>query len=185
MAWIKVIEKNQANPMLKEIYTYIEKRRGKLPNIMKIQSLDPRSIETHMEFYLSIMFGKKGLSRVEREMIGVVVSAINDCEYCVRHHAEALLHYWKDRELVDLFVADINNVELPDRTMAMLAYVIKLTLEPSEVAEDDVNLLRRHDFSDKEILNINLITSYFSFVNRVAQGLGVEFTEDEVSGYKY
>ncbi len=185
MAWIKMIEKNQADPMLKEIYTYIEKRRGKLSNITKIQSLDPRSIETHMEFYLSIMFSKKGLSRVEREMIGVVVSVINDCKYCVRHHAEALLHYWKDQELVDLFVADINNVELPENAMAMLTYVIKLTLTPSGVAENDINLLRKHDFSDKEILNINLITSYFNFINRVALGLGVEFTEDEASGYKY
>jgi uncharacterized peroxidase-related enzyme len=97
MAWIKTVEKSQADPMLKEIYTYIERRRGKLSNLMKAQSLDPRSVETHMEFYLSIMFSKKGLSRVEREMIGVVVSKINGCDYGVRHHAEALLHYWKDR----------------------------------------------------------------------------------------
>ena len=81
MAWIKVIEKNQAGVMLKEIYSYSEKRRGKVANIMKIQSLDPRSIETHMEFYLSIMFSKIGPSRVEREMIAVVVSRLNRCLY--------------------------------------------------------------------------------------------------------
>jgi uncharacterized peroxidase-related enzyme len=185
MAWIKVLEKNEADPMLKEIYTYIERRRGKLSNIMKVQSLDPRSIETHMEFYLSIMFSKKGLSRVEREMVGVVVSRINGCEYSVRHHSEALFHYWKDRELVELFAEDIENVELPERIQAMLSYVIKLTLAPGEVTEEDVDLLRGQGFSDKEILNLNLTTSYFNFVNRVAQGLGVEFTEEETKGYKY
>jgi len=185
MAWIKVLEKNEADPMLKEIYTYIERRRGKLSNIMKVQSLDPRSIETHMEFYLSVMFSKKGLSRVEREMIGVVVSRINGCEYGVRHHSEALFHYWKDRELVELFAEDIESVELPDRVKAMLAYVIKLTLTPAEVSEEDVDLLRGQGLSDKEILNLNLTASYFNFVNRVALGLGVEFSEEEARGYKY
>jgi uncharacterized peroxidase-related enzyme len=185
MAWIKVLEKKEADPMLSEIYTYIERRRGKLSNIMKVQSLDPRSIETHMEFYLSVMFSKKGLSRVEREMVGVVVSRINGCEYGVRHHAEALFHYWKDRELVELFAEDVDNVELPEKVKAMLSYVVKLTLAPAEVTEEDIDLLRGQGLSDKEILNLNLTASYFNFANRVAQGLGVEFTEEEAKGYKY
>jgi uncharacterized peroxidase-related enzyme len=76
-------------------------------------------------------------------------------------------------------------VELPERVKAMLNYVIKLTLTPAEAAEEDVDLLRGQGFSDKEILNVNLTTSYFNFVNRVALGLGVEFTEEEARGYKY
>ena len=67
----------------------------------------------------------------------------------------------------------------------MLDYAVKLTEAPSSVTEADVEAMRRAGFSDAAILDVNLITSYFNFVNRIAEGLGVAFDPEEMSGYRY
>jgi len=96
MPRIKVIPFEEATGRLKEIFDDLIKKRGKLAEVHTIQSLRPESIVKHMDLYLEIMFKKSDLSRAEREMIAVVVSLSNNCEYCQIHHAEALNHYWKN-----------------------------------------------------------------------------------------
>lgn len=85
MAFIKVIEEENANDTLKDIYGQINKSRGKLSNIMKIHSLLPDTMMKHMDLYKSLMFSKSNLSRELKEMIAVVVSVSNKCEYCIQH----------------------------------------------------------------------------------------------------
>jgi uncharacterized peroxidase-related enzyme len=131
------------------------------------------------------MFGKSGLTRIQREMIATVVSATNNCDYCATHHGEALLRLTKNAELVEQIKHDFNRVSLTHKDQAMLRYAVKLTKNPSELQEKDIEELRQVGFSDTDILNINLITSYFNFVNRVALGLGVKFSPEEARGYKY
>ena len=185
MSWIQVIDEENATGKLKETYEEISKKRGKLSNIMKIHSLNPDAMKKHMELYLTIMFGSSKLSREEREMIAVVVSTANQCDYCINHHAEALNHYWKDNKKLQKFIHESQSVELSDKKHKMLNYVSKLTKTPYEVKQNDVEVLQNSGFSDEDILNINLITCYFNFVNRIALGLGVEFSKEEVAGYKY
>lgn len=185
MPWIKEIEVNEAEGKLKDYYDELLKSRGKVSNILKIHSLNPGSMKEHLELYMSIMFSKSGLKRDEREMIAVVVSSLNVCEYCINHHAEALNHYWKDDEKIQKLIKDFRNLDLSDKQKTMLEYSEKLTLTPNEVSEDDIQRLRNIGFTDENILNINLIVSYFNFVNRIALGLGVEFSEEEMKGYKY
>jgi len=185
MSWIKVVDEGEATGELKKVYERIKKERGKIANIMKVHSLNPSTMEDHMRLYRNIMFGSNGLKRDERELLAVVVSALNGCEYCINHHAEALNHYWKDREKIQNLIKDYRSVELPERLKAMISYAFKLTKTPWEMKEEDVFSLKNTGFSDADILTINLIVSYFNFVNRIALGLGVEFTEDEVTGYRY
>lgn len=185
MAWIKVIDESAASGELKKMYAKLQEKRGKLSNIMKIHSLNPVTMEAHLNLYLPLMFGKSGLTRPQREMIGVVVSKANQCDYCVTHHSIALNFYWKDEAKIRAFIENFRNVTLDSQTVAMLEYAEKLTLRPYQMNETDVAILRGAGFSDADILNINLIASYFNFVNRVALGLGVEFTPEEAKGYKY
>lgn len=131
------------------------------------------------------MFGSSDLSREEREFIAVIVSTNNNCEYCIRHHAEALNHYWKDRNKIKKFIDDFNSIELSSKKQSILDYVVKLTKNQSTVEKADVDALRDSGFSDKDILDINLITCYFNFVNRIALGLGVKFSSEEIKGYNY
>ena len=184
MPWIKVISYEEAEGKLKEVYNRVVDSRGKVSNIMSIHSLFPESMEKHLELYITLMFRGRFLKRDEAEMLGVYVSIINKCEYCIRHHSEALKRYW-DSELVDKFVENPDSVELPDRKRLLLKYAEKLTRKPYEVSEEDVAELKRGGFRDEEILHANLIISYFNFVNRIVLGLGVEYTEEEVKGYKY
>lgn len=185
MAWINIVEKKDAAGDLKEIYDDISKKRGKLSNIMKIQSLNPKAMKNHMDLYLSIMFDKSGLNRKQRELIGVVVSEINKCEYCINHHVEALNFYWKDIERITKLLNNYKTANLSKKEEIMLDYASKLTIKPHSTRKEDINNLRKAGFNDKDILNINLITSYFNFVNRIALGLGIEFSRKEVQGYKY
>lgn len=185
MPHIKTVEVNEAAGELKDIYSKVVGERGKLSNILKIHSLLPKTMITHLDFYMSIMFNKAGIRRADAELIATVVSAANKCEYCVNHHAEALKSYWKDDEKVKQAAEDFRKLDLTEKQNAMLEFAEKLTLHPGEMKEDDVKSLRGIGFGDEEILSITLITNYFNFVNRVANGLGVDFSEEEMKGYKY
>ncbi len=152
---------------------------------MKIQSLNPRAMIAHLNLYIGIMFGRAKITREEREMLATAISSVNQCDYCKIHHGEALNHYWKDKARVVGFVNDPEMFELPEKQRKMIDYAIKLTKQPHKVSKEDIETLRKVGFSDDDILLINMIASYFNFVNRIALGLGVEFSEEEVSGYKY
>ena len=185
MPWIRVIDEGQATDELKHIYQQVAGQRGKVANIMKIHSLLPQTMKSHLDFYLSIQFAPGGITRQQREMLAVVVSAQNHCAYCLSHHAQALDHYWKDPKKLARFTQHFKLVPLSEADQAMLAYSDKLTRNPADVTAADVESLRQAGFSDEQILSINLIVSYFNFVNRLALGLGVEFSPEEVQGYRY
>ncbi|MFW5927866.1 MAG: peroxidase-related enzyme [Thermoplasmatota archaeon] len=185
MSWIDEIDEENADDKLEEVYNRIKGDRGKLSNIMKVHSLMPQAMDDHMDLYMSIMFKERSLSREMCELIGVVVSNENGCEYCVNHHAEALNHYWDDEERIERLKEDYKGADLDDKKSTIVEYAVKLTNTPDKVEKVDVDNLRRAGFSDKNILNINLVTSYFNFVNRIALGLGVEFSQKEVKGYDY
>ncbi len=184
MPWIKTIDESQATDKLRAVYQMIRRRRGRVANIMRIHSLNPQAMKAHMDLYLSLMFGKSGLSREECEMLATVVSAVNCCDYCVNHHGEALDHYWKDKEKLRGLIKDFKTLQLPKKILGMLEYAVKLTKIPKKVNRRDIDTLRNSGFSDEDILSINLITSYFNFVNRIVLGLGVKSTPEEVQGYK-
>ncbi len=185
MPFIKVIEEVNAKGKLKEVYDNIVKSRGKLSNIMKIHSLNPEAMMNHMDLYKTIMFGKSNLPREVKEMIAVVVSASSKCQYCIHHHAEALNFYWKNRKKLNKFIDNYRNIELPEKIKLLLEYAEILTLSPDQISQLHIDEIKKAGWEDEDILLLNLIISYFNFVNRIVLGLGVEFTEEEVRGYKY
>ncbi len=186
MPYIKIIDEAEATGELKEAYDTIAKTRGKVANIMKIHSLNPQAMLQHLELYKTLLFGRSGLKRAERELIATIVSSINGCDYCTHHHAEALRAYWKDEERVDSIInIEPEKANLSERELAMVDYARRLTEQPTEMTESHAQRLRDAGLSDRDILDVNLITSYFNFVNRVAEGLGVPYSEEEMKGYRY
>lgn len=185
MPFIKVIDETEATGNLKEAYQTITKSRGKLSNIMKIHSLLPEAMLSHIELYKTIMFGNSNLSRELNELIAVVVSTANNCEYCINHHAEALNFYWKDTDKIKRLISDYNSIDFDPKIKSILDYAKELTRNPNEITQSVVDKLKSFGWSDEDILSANLIISYFNFVNRIALGLGVEFSEEEIKGYKY
>jgi uncharacterized peroxidase-related enzyme len=185
MARIQVIQPEEATGELKEIYENLTRSRGKLAEVHKIQSLNPQSIVSHMELYMTIMFGKSPLKRVQREMLGVVVSRQNGCCYCQKHHLEAVIHYWKDEAKAESFRKNFRNIDLQESEEVLCEYAEKLTLHPGEATETDYTApLREVGWSDRAILDATLVISYFNFVNRIVMGLSVD-TENNTGGYNY
>ena len=81
-AWIKTIAEEEAQGALKRAYQRSrDPDSGQVDHIMKIHSLHPQSLLDHLHLYKTLMFADSPLTRVQREMIAVVVSAINRCEY--------------------------------------------------------------------------------------------------------
>jgi len=185
MTWIKAVDESEASGELKSVYERVKGARGKLSNIMQVQSLNPKAMAAHLDLYMALLFERSGLTRAERELIAVVVSASNHCEYCVSHHAAALQAYWKDETRVQAVIQDYTTVKLPGRERALADYAAALTREPSGVTERSILAMRAQGLSDAEILNVNMITAYFNFVNRIAMGLGANFSPEEVAGYHY
>jgi uncharacterized peroxidase-related enzyme len=185
MAFIKTIAPEDADGELKGIYDALISSRGKIAEVHKIQSLNPASIVGHMDLYMTIMYGKSPLKRVRREMMAVVVSKANNCDYCQKHHGDAVGHYWKDDEKVALLKSDYTKVDLNAQDKALCDYAWELTKNPGQNTEATyIQPLKNKGFSDREILDATLVIAYFNFVNRIVLSLGVHLEED-TEGYKY
>lgn len=172
---IKMIEAAEAEGKLKELY---DKFNGRMANILKVHSLNPKSLETHYQYYRAIMFGKSPLKREIREIIGVVVSKVNNCFYWIEHHGAALYSVTKNNELVEGVKEDYQKSPLDKKTKAILDYAVLLTKNPHAVTDEEVEKLRKAGCTDTEILDVCQITSYFNYVNRMADGLGVQLEPD-------
>lgn len=184
MSWIDEIELADAEGKLGELYTELLEKRGKVSNIFKLHSLNPAAMGNHLDLYMTLMFGESGLSRAERESIAVVVSATNECDYCVSHHAEALRRYVKDDETLEMLTSADGLETLEPRLSNIVRHAEKLTSAPGAMTESDLGELRAVGLSDRDILDLTLIVGYYNFVNRIAMGLGVDFSAEEVSGYR-
>ena len=183
MSWIEEIEVDDADQKLAEIYATLIAQRGKVSNILKVHSLNPEALASHLDLYMTLMFGRSGLSRAEREAIAVVVSANNDCQYCVNHHAEALKRYVSDEQTLDMLRNADGLETLEPRLSNIVRHAEKLTNAPGAMTESDLAELGAVGLNDRDVLDLTLIVSYFNFVNRIALGLGVSYSDDELSGY--
>jgi uncharacterized peroxidase-related enzyme len=184
MSWIEEIEVTEADGRLAEVYAELIEKRGKVSNILQVHSLNPDAMANHLDLYMTIMFGKSGLSRAEREAIAIVVSATNECEYCVNHHTEALRRYVKDEDILQTLATADGLEVLEPRLGNIVIHAEKLTSAPAAMTESDLEPLRAEGLGDSDILDISLIVAYFNFVNRIALGLGVGFDAEELSGYR-
>lgn len=186
MPFISVIQPGNAEGRLKEIYDSLERTRGKIAEIHKVQSLNPGSLFKHMDLYMTLMYEESPLSRVQREILGLIVSVSNECSYCQEHHAQAVLHFWKDRSRVDRLIADYRSAGLEEVDRLLCDYARELTKHPGGKwkPESFIAPLKELGLDDRAILDATLIISYFNFVNRLVMALGIE-VEDEPGGYIY
>ncbi len=178
MSFIQIIDEEDADGPLAEIYEKIAGARGGVANVLKIHSLNAKSMAAHFDLYKVVQFGRSALSRPLREMIGVVVSAANHCSYCIAHHSEPLYGYRIDKT----FVQAIGRGELPtgvvsDAEFALLEYAQHITLSPGADASA-IERLRAAGWNDAAILDATLVAAYFNFVNRIVESLGVELEAD-------
>ncbi|MFS4580253.1 peroxidase-related enzyme [Phaeobacter sp. C3_T13_0] len=187
MAWIRTVPFEEAAGKLKKLYERVTGPGGNVDNIMLVHSLRPHSMEGHMAIYKAVLHHSgNSLPKWYLEVLGVWVSSLNDCGYCVEHHFSGLQRLLRDATRGEAIRAAIEarNLEqapLDAAQRAGLAYARKLTEAPAAVIEADVNALRAAGLDDGQILEINQVTAYFSYANRTVLGLGCS-TKGDVLG---
>lgn len=179
MAWIKTLEAEGAKGSLKGLYEQVKSPSGHVDNILKVHSLRPRTLQAHLYLYKAALHSKpNALTPRERELVGVCVSRLNGCEYCVRHHTAGLAGHIQDAALAEeLGLASVGKAPaqaLTQRDQAFCAYATKLTQAPETMVSEDLEQLRAVGLDDAGILDLNQIVAYFAYANRTVNGLGVE-----------
>jgi uncharacterized peroxidase-related enzyme len=158
-------------PLTPEIAAYFDKceeKLGFIPNVLKAYSFDMAKLAGFVAMYNDLMLAPSGLSKLEREMIAVAVSAYNQCYYCLVAHGASVRQLSGDPVLGELMVMNYRAARLSRRERAMLDFAVKLTAEPWLVEEDDRESLRRAGFSDRDIWDIGAVASFFNMTNRMA-----------------
>lgn len=146
---------------------------GFLPNVFAAYTIRADHMLRWIKLFNAILRGESGLTPVEREMIGVVVSAENRCLYCLVSHGAELRQLLGDAVLAEQISYDYRRAPLDARTRAMLDYAVKLTRTPVECSEADVEHLRACGFSDRDIFDIAETAAMFNFTNRLASATGM------------
>jgi len=187
MPYIKVINPKHASGKLSKIYQQVSGPGGQVDNVLQIHSLRPHSLEGHMALYKAALHHPRNkLPTWFLESIGVLVSLLNNCAYCARHHGaglERLLkkenkHYGEYRAQLE---QEQPGEPFTEAEQAALAYARKLTLDPGGIGQVDIDALKATGLKDGQILEINQVSAYFAYANRTVTGLGVD-TEGEVLG---
>jgi uncharacterized peroxidase-related enzyme len=139
-----------------------------VPNVLKAYAFDMAKLEPFVAMYNDLMLAPSGLSKLEREMIAVVVSSVNRCYYCLVAHGAAVRALSGDPVLGELMVTNYRAARLSRRQRAMLDFAARLTAEPWAVEEPDREKLRRAGFSARDVWDIAAVAGFFNMSNRVA-----------------
>ena len=186
MSWIKTIDPDEASGKLKEIYRRVSTPDKRVDNILMAHSLRPHTLEGHMQLYKNVLHHSNNtLPKWFLETIGVYVSLLNKCTYCVDHHfagLQKLLQSENDNAIVIRSALDKDKPEsyFTGKELYLLQYAKKLTLLTASITKTDIELLQKNGIDDGEILEVNQVTAYFCYANRTVIGLGVTTDGDEL-----
>jgi len=156
------------SPDMAAYFAKCEEKLGFVPNVLKAYAFDSAKLAAFAAIYNDLMLAPSGLSKLEREMIAVAVSAHNRCYYCLVAHGAAVRALSGDPPLGELMVMNYRAARLSPRERAMLDFAVKVTAEPWSIEEADREALRRAGFTDRDIWDIAAVAGFFNMSNRVA-----------------
>ncbi len=178
MTWINTISYEDSEGELRDLYDRVKGPDDNVDNIMLAHSLRPHSMQGHMTLYKYVLHHPRNtLPKVFLEVIGVYVSLLNNCAYCVDHHYAGMARLLNDDARADA-IRDALLQRSPQDAfagseLAGLNYARKLTLNADQVSEADIDALRQAGLDDGQILEINQVIAYFGYANRTVLGLGI------------
>ena len=183
MTWIRTIPYEEAEGKVRDLYERIKGPNNNVDNIMMAHSLRPHSMEGHMALYKNVLHHSRNtLPKWLLEAIGVCVSIINQCEYCIEHHYEGMRKLIQDdqrsQSIRKALEEDDPSKVFDSKELATMNYVIKLTNNPHDISPEDIEKLRINNVEDGEILEINQVAAYFAYANRMVLGLGINKSGD-------
>ena len=187
MPWIDTVEYEDADGKLKMLYDRVKGPGNNVDNIMMMHSLRPHTMEGHMAIYKYVLHHSGNtVPKWFLETLGVWVSSLNECNYCVEHHYSGLQRLLQDDSRSAAIRAAIETrtiaaAPLDDAQKLAMEYARQLTRDPGGMREEVVLQLRHAGYSDGEILEINQVSAYFGYANRTVLGLGCS-TKGDILG---
>jgi uncharacterized peroxidase-related enzyme len=186
MIWIATIPYDQAEGRLRELYDRVKGAGDNVDNIMLAHSLRPHSMEGHRALYKSVLHHRGNtLDKWLLEALGVWVSVLNGCRYCIEHHVAGLRRLLGDDARAEAIRAALET-GAPEHAfdgaeLALFGYASRLTTDPASLTPAHIEALRHAGLDDGQILEANQVVAYFAYANRTVLGLGVS-TEGDVLG---
>ncbi|HYP10721.1 MAG TPA: peroxidase-related enzyme [Xanthobacteraceae bacterium] len=162
------LKPEELTPEMAAYFAKCEEKLGFVPNVLKAYAFAMPKLSAFVAMYNDLMLAPSGVSKLEREMIAVAVSAHNRCYYCLVAHGAAVRQLSGDPPLGELMIMNYRAARLSGRERAMLDFAVKLTGEPWLMEEEDRARLRRAGFSDRDIWDIASVAGFFNMTNRVA-----------------
>jgi len=187
MSWIHTVAYGDATGKLRRLYDRIKGPDDNVDNIMMAHSLRPHTMEGHMAIYKNVLHHSSNTQpKWFLETLGVWVSSLNRCGYCVDHHYAGLRRLLGDDERAEALrraidTSTFENAPLDEPQKLAMVYAARLTRNPAEVSSRMVEGLRHAGFDDGQILEINQVVAYFNYANRTVLGLGL-CTEGDIIG---
>ncbi len=178
MTWIATVAFEDATGKVRQLYERIKGPDNNVDNIMMAHSLRPHTMEGHMAIYKNVIHHPRNtLPKWLLEAVGVYVSLINKCDYCIEHHYAGMRRLLNDdersSEIRTALEAEDPEQAFGGRELAALRYAAALTRTPTDISPEDLDALREASLDDGEILEVNQVAAYFNYANRTVLGLGI------------
>ncbi len=170
---IPPLERGKLDGDLREYFALCEEKLGFVPNVLAAHSFSSEKLRVFRELYDELMLADSGLSKLEREMIAVVVSSANHCLYCLVAHGAAVRKLSGDPLLGEALAMNYREAALTPRQRAMLDFAWKATTQPRKTGAEDRARLREAGFDERDLWDIANVTGFFNFSNRVAMATGM------------
>lgn len=152
----------------RKYFEICQEKLGMVPNVLTAYSHNLKQLEGFTRLYNELMLGKGELSKLEREMVAVVVSSENKCFYCLVAHGAAVRVLSGDPTLGEHMVMNYRTANLDKRQRAMLDFASQLTRSPATTTEQDIQALRDAGLSDQAIWDLSNLIGFYNMSNRVA-----------------
>ena len=158
---------------IREVFAKCEDKLGFIPNVLRVYAMDAPKFRAFRAMSNDLLLGDSPLSKLEREMVAVVVSAVNRCHYCLAAHSAAVRQLSGDAELADTLTKNYRAAALPPRARALLDFARKLAETPDRIDEPDRQKLRDIGLDDLAFFHLCSVVGFFSMTNRIATATGM------------
>jgi uncharacterized peroxidase-related enzyme len=162
---------------IQEVFDTCDEKLGLVPNVLAAYALRPKRLRNFIMFYNELMLGDSGLSKLEREMVAVVVSSANRCFYCLVAHGQAVRKLSNDPALGEMLVMNYRVATLSSRHRAMLDFAWDLTLDPHMIGAAQRDVLRAEGLTDEDIFDLCETVAFYNMSNRLASGISMKPNE--------
>jgi uncharacterized peroxidase-related enzyme len=146
----------------------VQEKSGFVPNVFLTLAHRPDEFRAFMAYHDALMDKPGPITKAEREMIVVVTSNANQCQYCVVAHGAILRVRAKDPHIADQVAINYRKADITPRQRAMLDFAMKVSARAYEVDDTDLAALKGHGFTEEDMWDIGAISAFFGMSNRLA-----------------